>query len=339
VCFAQAAFAVMIRRFFDNHEYAQEMTETPVTPPTVSVLIPARNGEATLRELLAMLSLQTLAPYEVVVADSASTDNTAEVARHYGAMVVEVDPGEFDHGGTRSMLAQRAQGDILVFMTQDTIMKTRKSLENLVAPLLADDEVATSYGRQLPAFDADFFARSLRGFNYPENSAVRSLADREGLGLKTVFTSNSFACYRRKHLRDVGFFPAKLIFGEDTIVVARLLQKGKKIVYVADAAVYHSHNYSPLEEFRRYFDIGVLHATQKWLISAFGQAEGRGVEYVRHVLGLLLQEKRYSLLPELLARVCMKYCGYKLGRYYKILPRNLVPRLSLHRSWWLKPSS
>lgn len=325
--------------FFDNHEYAQEMTQTPVTPPTVSVLIPARNGEATLRELLAMLSLQTLTPHEVVVADSASTDNTAEVARQYGAGLVDVDPGEFDHGGTRSMLAQRARGDILVFMTQDAVMKTRDALEKLVAPLLEDDEVATSYGRQLPAFDADFFARSLRNFNYPGSSAVRSMADRERLGLKTVFTSNSFACYRRKYLRDVGFFPAKLIFGEDTIVVARLLQKGKKIVYVGDAEVYHSHNYSPLEEFRRYFDIGVLHATQNWFISAFGQAEGQGVQYVRHVLGLLLQEKRYTLLPELLARVCMKYCGYKLGRYYKMLPKDLVPRLSLHRSWWLKSSS
>lgn len=314
------------------------MTETS-TLPSVSVLIPARNGESTLRELLAMMSLQTLSPTETVVADSASSDNTAEIAREYGAVVVDVDPGEFDHGGTRSMLAQRARGDILVFMTQDAIMKTRDALEKLVAPLVDDDEVATSYGRQLPAFDADFFARSLRSFNYPENSAVRSLADRERLGLKTVFTSNSFACYRKKYLRDVGYFPARLIFGEDTIVVARLLQRDKCIAYVADAAVYHSHNYSLFEEFKRYFDIGVLHSSQKWFIAAFGHAEGQGKKYIRHVLGLLFKEKRYTLLPELMARILMKYCGYQLGLYYKFLPTNLVPRFSMHRSWWIKPSS
>jgi len=324
--------------FDDTREYTLKMTDTS-TLPSVSVLIPARNGESALRELLAMLSLQTLPPVETVVADSASNDDTAEVAREYGAVVVDVNPGEFDHGGTRSMLAKRAQGDILVFMTQDAVMKTRDALEKLVAPLLADDQVASSYGRQLPAFDADFFARSLRGFNYPEKSVVRSLTDRERLGLKTVFTSNSFACYRRKDLQAVGYFPAKLIFGEDTIVVARLLQQHKRIAYVADAAVYHSHNYSPLEEFKRYFDIGVLHSNQKWFITAFGDAEGQGKKYIRHVLGLLFREKRYTLLPELVVRILMKYCGYKLGRYYELLPTNLVPRLSLHRSWWMKPSS
>ena len=57
-----------------------------------AVVVPARNEEATLPQLLASLAAQQPAPAEVVVVDDASTDATASVARRAGARLVACDP-------------------------------------------------------------------------------------------------------------------------------------------------------------------------------------------------------------------------------------------------------
>jgi rhamnosyltransferase len=49
----------------------------------------------------------------------------------------------------------------------------------------------------------------------------------------------------------VGGFPAHTIMNEDTYVAGKMLTRGWKISYVAEAAVHHSHDYRFSEEFRR----------------------------------------------------------------------------------------
>lgn len=39
-------------------------------------------------------------------------------------------------------------------------------------------------------------------------------------------------------------------------MAARMIQAGYKIAYCAEASVRHSHNYTPKQEFQRYFDTG-----------------------------------------------------------------------------------
>ena len=83
--------------------------------------------------------------------------------------------------------------------------------------------------------------------------------------MKTAFNSNSFAAYRRKALKDVGGFPINTILSEDMYVTAKMLLKNWSVAYCADAKVYHSHNYTIWQEFKRYFDIGVFHAKEAWI--------------------------------------------------------------------------
>lgn len=286
-----------------------------------------------------MLSIQTLKLTEIIVADSASQDNTVAVAKSYGADVLHIDPDTFDHGGTRTFAAKKAKGEFLVFFTQDAIPKKRHSVELLIDPLLSDDRVATCYGRQLPDFNANHFATNLRHFNYPGKSCVREFKDKEVLGLRTVFTSNSFACYRKSSLQQIGYFQDGLIFGEDTVAVGKLLLNGEKIAYVAESEVYHSHNLNLIDEFKRYFDIGVLHEREKWLLTTFGRAEGRGKQYLLHELKALMQKRRFVLFPELCSRIFLKYFGYKLGSHYKILPKRTIECFSSHSSWWCREDS
>ena len=302
------------------------------TPP-ISVIIPTLNGERTLEQFFAALKRQHLQPAEILVADSSSTDRTVEICRSFGAEVVNIPRGEFDHGGTRTRMARQARSEIVVFFTQDAILATREALGLLVAPLL-ENGAACSYGRQLPNGDATPVAAHLRLFNYPPQSSLRTFGDRLQYGLKTIFISNSFAAYRKEPLAAAGYFKNGLIFGEDTCTLGRILAAGHTVAYVGEAAVYHSHNYSFGEELRRSFDIGVLHSREKWLLDTYGNAEGVGVHYVRSALGTLFREKHILPIPDCLLRSGVKLIGYKLGRAYTKIPATWLPILSMNRLWW-----
>lgn len=302
--------------------------------PEISIIIPTLNGSNTLKELFASLKLQDLQPGEIIVGDSESEDSTVDICRRSGAKVVTIDRGMFDHGGTRSYLAKIAKGTILVYLTQDAILATKSSLSKLVGPVAENTEIGCSYGRQFPHHDATLLSAHLRGFNYPDHSVVRCYEDRFTYGLKTIFISNSFAAYKRDVLEEIGYFKNGLIFGEDTCSLGSILKVGYRVAYIADASVYHSHNYLISEDFKRSFDIGVLHSSEKWLLDTYGSAESIGGSYVKSALLEILQNKKYTLIGDWFLRCGCKFLGYKLGRNYKKIPPKVRPLLSLHRTWW-----
>ena len=285
-----------------------------------------------LPKLFEILEQQTI-PFELVVIDSSSTDGTSEFLKSRADKFITIKQSEFDHGGTRTIAAKAASGDILLFLTQDALPKDKYSFERLL-DAFKDEEVVAAYGRQLAYPDASLFAKHLRAFNYPEKSYVRSFSDSKEYGLKTAFFSDSFSAYRKSAIEKVGWFKKGVIVGEDMHLVARLLLAGGKVAYVAEAMVYHSHNYTILEDFQRYFDTGVFHARESWLLEKFGKAEGEGRRYIESELRFLLSKKAVLRVPEFLLRNAMKLLGYKLGKNYEKLPQSLVVALSMHKSWW-----
>ncbi|MDW7773152.1 MAG: glycosyltransferase family 2 protein [Desulfobulbaceae bacterium] len=307
----------------------------PDKESSLSVIIPTLNGAQWLKSILPILEQQTRAPDEILVVDSQSTDETLDLARSHNARVITVQREKFDHGGTRTMAASLAVGDILVYMTQDAVPADSRALENLIAPF-ADKRVAAAYGRQIPSPGATFSARHLRVFNYPAESSVKCWEDRKKFGFKTAFISNSFAAYRKNLLAEAGFFPDGLLFGEDTLAAARLLQNGYCVAYVAEARVQHSHSYSVLQEFRRYFDIGVFHSLHQELLTCFGTLNGEGRRYIISEFRQLAGDKDYLRLPESALRSSMKFLAYNLGKRYSCLPRRVAVFCSMNRGWWFK---
>lgn len=304
-----------------------------VVPASVSVIIPTRNGGSRFGEVLTALRRQSVVPAEILVVDSGSIDETLDLARRHGARVLTIAPADFEHGATRNLGARAAAGELLIFLTQDAVPADGEALANLIAPLAAEG-VAAAYGRQLPGPGASCFARHLRGFNYPPQSALRCYGDRERYGFRTAFCSNSFAAYRRDPLAAVGYFQEGLPFGEDTFTVAKLLRRGYCVAYAAEARVLHSHNYTLAEEFRRYFDVGVAHALNREVLADFGSPGGEGRRYVAAELAFLIKEGALWRLPESLLRNGLKLAAYHLGQRSRILPRDLARWCSLNRAWW-----
>ncbi len=302
----------------------------------VSVIIPTLNAAERLHALLDALLPQTV-PLELMVVDSSSTDNTVSIAEAYGARVATVQRSDFGHGSTRNFGLLQSSGDIVVFLTQDVIPACKTTVERLIAPF-ADELVGCAYGRQLPSRGATVFAAHSRIFNYGPIPMVKS-RDGGWRGIKVPFLSNSFAAYRRKALEEIGLFKENLISTEDTYAGARMLMAGYKIAYAADAEVYHSHNYTVLEEFRRYFDIGVFHRREKWIMETFGRAEGEGRRFLLSELQYIARESRYSLLPEFFVRNSLKYVGFALGRQYEKLPLQIIKKISNNKNYWKKGRS
>ena len=87
----------------------------------ISFVVPAYNEESYLPSTLEAIHASARAlgePYEIVVADDASTDSTADVAREMGARVVRVEYRQI--AATRNAGARAARGELLVFVDADT---------------------------------------------------------------------------------------------------------------------------------------------------------------------------------------------------------------------------
>ncbi len=295
--------------------------------------IPTLNAGVMAEKYLAGLSIQTSEIDELLVIDSSSTDDTADIFRDAGAFVHIIPRSSFNHGRTRQMALDLCpDADVIIYMTQDAILSSPDSIKNMLKGF-KDQKVGAICGRQLPRKNASQIAAHARLFNYPAVSSVKSKEDIQRIGIKAAFLSNSFAAYRRTALMEVGGFPSEIIFGEDTYVAARMLLSGWKIAYAADASCYHSHNYSMLGEFRRYFDIGVFHFQEKWFIESMGKAEGEGKKFVLSELKYLIKKAPW-LIPSAIFRTAIKFTGYRLGQSGHKLPRRLVKKLSMNKGYW-----
>jgi rhamnosyltransferase len=300
-----------------------------------AVCIPTLNAGSQAAVLADAIAAQTLQADMILVVDSSSDDGSVETFKRIGARIHSIDRRDFSHGGTRQLGVELlADADLIIFLTQDAIPGSF-AFEKL-SRCFDDPQVAAAFGRQLPRPGSGPIEAHARLFNYSGLSRVTTLDDRQTLGIKTVFFSNSFSAYRRIDLMEVGGFPSHLIMGEDTYVAAKMLLAGKKIAYSADAAVIHSHDYSLREEFRRYFDAGVLHSRERWIRDQFGGAENEGLRFVKSEVGYLL-ECRPILVPSALFRTLLKFLGFQLGLRERVLPLALKRRLGMLRTYWTVP--
>ncbi|TAE27300.1 MAG: glycosyltransferase [Cytophagales bacterium] len=299
----------------------------------VSVVIPTYNAASYLPSLLQTLREQTL-KHRLILIDSESTDGTQDIIKRTDAVLVPIEKATFNHGSTRNLGVRMADSDIIVFLTQDALPAAPDALEQLTNILKVDGTVAMAYGRQLPYRETGAFGRFARLMNYPDQSIIKTKVLIPKMGIKTCSCSNSFAAYRRSDLESVGGFPSDTILGEDVSVAARFILQGKGVAYCAEAKVYHSHDYSVTEEFKRYFDIGVFHEEQKAILNGFSKAESEGFKYVINEWQYLREHGQLALIPSQIVRTIAKYVGYKIGRFENHLPNSLKRRLSMHPTFW-----
>ncbi len=103
----------------------------------LSIVIPTLNEEKFLPRLLESIKRQSFADYEIIVSDGNSTDNTKKIALENNCKFV-VDTEHHSPSWQRNNGAAIAQGDILLFLDADSVLKDG-FLEKVVKEFIARD--------------------------------------------------------------------------------------------------------------------------------------------------------------------------------------------------------
>ena len=100
----------------------------------ISIVIPTRNGMATLPALLDAVDRQRVdASVEMIAVDSGSTDGTPGLLAARKVRVTHIQPEAFNHGTTRNQGVREARGDLVVLMVQDAVPASDTWLDALIA--------------------------------------------------------------------------------------------------------------------------------------------------------------------------------------------------------------
>lgn len=302
------------------------------------ILLTYKPGKQVL-ELLKALEEQTYPIRKIIIMNTEERYfetlfyGTGFLEKYKNIEVHHLSEKEFDHGRTRAKAVQYSKADLFVCMTHDAIPANTMLIEKLVAALTQSENIAAAYARQLPLPNCREIEKYTRGFNYPETSAVKSLADVDRLGIKTFFCSNVCAAYNREIYENMGGFVKKAIFNEDMIYAGHAVNAGYCIAYVADAQVCHSHNYTCMQQFRRNFDLGVSQAQHPEVFSVTS-SESEGIRLVRDTIEHLSRTKKKRLIPYLIVSSGYKFMGYQLGKHYESLPGKMVKWCSSNKTYW-----
>lgn len=113
--------------------------EDMVEGPLVSAVIPAYNEERYLPGVLTALGNQTYSPIEIIVVDNDSDDDTVQIARDYGAMVLS-NPVLANINMSRNIGFDAAAGDYLAFFDADVIPESQ-AVEKMVEALMNGTDI------------------------------------------------------------------------------------------------------------------------------------------------------------------------------------------------------
>lgn len=306
---------------------------------TVEIIIPTYKPDSKIRLLIKSLSEQTYPVARIHIINTEERFWKQEYlydSDKISVSVTHIRREDFDHGGTRDFAARQAEGDLLLFMTQDVVLASKDLIEKLVCSLEKNAGAAVAYARQLPkAGHNDFIEDFTRRFNYPEESEIKSRDDIERLGIKTFFCSDVCAMYRRDLYGEIGGFVSPATFNEDMIFAADAINKGYKVVYCAEAVVYHSHRYTGVQLFKRNFDMGV---SQRDYADRFNvvSSEREGIQLVKKTAAYLIKSGQAYLILRLVWISACKYMGYLCGRNYMRLPMWLIKKMTANPVYWDK---
>jgi len=213
-----------------------------MSEPKISVIIPTLNAAAKIERCLEAIFSQSIKPYEVIVVDGRSTDETVEKARKFPVKIFFQDYGAC--GAARQIGLQNAQGEFIAFTDADCI-PSGDWLRNLLAGL---GEGIVGVGGRIENIGEGRWTRAINLAFATFLGSGRSIQGRTFKSkklVKSVSASNSM--YRRSDLIKIGGFNPDLS-GADEIELNARLRKVGKLLYVPEAAILHDHGRS-LKEF------------------------------------------------------------------------------------------
>ena len=91
---------------------------------SISVIMPVYNGARFLEKSLGALCCSDYKNFNIIVVDDGSTDNSADMASAKGALVIRSESRQSGPAAARNLAAKVAQGDIILFVDADVVVKS-----------------------------------------------------------------------------------------------------------------------------------------------------------------------------------------------------------------------
>ncbi len=200
----------------------------------ISVVIPAYNEESCIGNCLQALSEGSEKPYEIIVADGKSRDRTAEIAKEYGAIVID---NEKRHAaGGRNAGIKAAKGDVIAFIDADCIPDKEWLAE--IRKAFCEDNI-DGLGTYIEPAETDNIYEEFWG--HLSLQILMSYGDEpyyvKDKTLNTAFITASCA-YKRELLEKIGGFSDYFANNaEDIDICWRALDEGAVLKYVPSAKI------------------------------------------------------------------------------------------------------
>jgi len=219
--------------------------------PVFSIVIAARNAQATMACCLEAATALEHPSYEVIVVDDGSTDATSEICAAYSRVrLIKVPPG--GPSRARNLGMQAARGAIVAFTDSDCVVD-RAWLRELEKGFLTP-QVAGVGGDQISPPDDTDFGKEVQAFFKAIGFVTDYIKTSSGLE-ETEHNPSCNAAYRKQVLEEVGGFDESLWPGEDVDLDLRIRRRGYRLLYnpAARVAHYRPRNYGGLARMvRRY---------------------------------------------------------------------------------------
>lgn len=230
----------------------------------VSIIIPTKNAGSLFEIVLKKITSQKyIKQLEIIILDSGSTDNTLKIGKAFNTKIINIKSEDFSHSSTRNIGAKYATGDYLLFTVQDAFFLNDKTTYDLINLLEKTDSIAGST-RQIPRSDADLFSSwqidEFTKYISPNKEDILVDIDKKTFINLSIEKQRSFctiddvcSIFLKKEFDKIGGFNEKLKYGEDLEIGKRLIESGKKIVYLCNNGVIHSHTRSASYFLKRYY--------------------------------------------------------------------------------------
>lgn len=275
----------------------------------ISIICPIYNGEQYLEKLTKKIKEQDgNFELELIALVSISKDNSLEEARKYFDKVIEVQ--KFNHAKTRHEGALRSTGDILVFITQDIMPYDNQWLKNLIEPL--KENIIASFSRQIAYKEHSEIEKIIRDINYPNKNRVCDKASKIINGRKNIFYSDASSAIIKDRYLELGGYNIEVPTNEDVYLANKIIESGYSFIYASQSRIWHSHQLSLKESYKRYKEIGKFEKLFADQID-FSKTESEGKNLLKYLIKELIKRNKIKELIYLPFDIGVRWLGYKMG--------------------------
>jgi rhamnosyltransferase len=216
-----------------------------VEPVDISIIIRTKNEAGVIEETLKRIEEQDFTgDHEIIIVDSGSTDSTLDIVKKFDVRLIEIPQERFSYGRSLNLGADNAKGEFIVNLSAHAFPRDKNWLKGMLAGF-EEENVAGVYGRQLSL-------GRLNPFEAMQNSIFfgsKKMHFTMKTNLKNLHFSNSNSALRRG-IWEKFKFDEEVPYAEDILWQTEVIEAGYSIVYVPDAAVFHTHKVSVRNAFK-----------------------------------------------------------------------------------------